>query len=188
MVTGSDSLKGNFLMAMPGLRDPNFHQTVTIICEHNDQGALGVVVNRVHPHIFCENIFSELQISFSPSAGAAPVHIGGPVHGGELFVIHGPPFEWESCLEITPNIAMSNTRDIVEAIAAGNGPASFILSLGCAGWGPGQLEMELRENAWLFFPASGSVIFDMPVDTRWEGALKQMGVNPALLIETAGNA
>ena len=182
------SLRGQFLMAMPGLADPNFYQTVTCVCEHNQEGAMGLIVNRVHHELSGKHIFEELDIEYSKTAESIPVHIGGPVHIGEIFVLHGPPFDWEASLMITPSLAMSNTRDILESIARGGGPRSFILTLGCAGWGPGQLEYELKENAWLTFPIFEENIFETSIELRWEKAVKKMGIDPALLSNTAGNA
>jgi putative transcriptional regulator len=182
------SLKGQFLTAMPGMADPNFYQTVTCICEHNENGAMGIVINRVQPSVSGQDIFEELGIDFAPGAQAIPIHIGGPVHLGEIFVLHGPPLEWEASLGITASVAMSNTRDILEAIAMNQGPRSFIISLGCAGWGPGQLEAEIKENAWLTSPIFEENIFKLPVESRWEEAVKKMGINPTLLSDTAGHA
>lgn len=181
-------LKGHFLISMPALLDPNFHQTVTVICEHNEDGALGIVINRTHPQLTCEAIFSELELKYDSAAAALPIHLGGPVHIGEIFLIHGPPLQWEASLQITPTIAMSNSMDIVAAVARGEGPNSILFSLGCAGWGPGQLEHELRENAWLTTPALDQIIFDWPLDTRWQEAVKRMGIDPALLSDAAGTA
>ena len=184
----SDSFKGQFLMAMPLLLDQNFYQTVTCICEYTPAGSVGIVVNRVHPSLMIKDIFSELNITFIPEVTSIPVHIGGPVHIGEIFILHGPPFGWEGCLMITPTLALSNTRDILESVAKGRGPKSFIIALGCAGWGPGQLESEIKENAWLTSPVFEDVIFDMPVEERWEASLKKIGVDPALILNTSGNA
>ena len=188
MENGFSSFKGHFLLAMPNLRDPIFSQTVSLICEHSDNGAFGVVINRVHAHLSGKDIFNELNIEQVPDAASLPVHIGGPVHSGEIFLVHGPPFHWDSCLMVTPTVAMSNTRDILESIANGSGPSKLILTLGCAGWGPGQLEAEIMENAWLTQPAIDEVLFGWPVEDRWEEAVKRMGFDPALLADTAGNA
>lgn len=182
------SLKGQFLMAMPSLADPNFHQTVTCICEHNSDGAMGLVVNRVHSTLTAKDIFEELKIGYTTGVESVPIHIGGPVHIAEIFVLHGPPFDWGACLKITPTLAMSNTKDIIESVALGKGPDSFIITLGCAGWGPGQLEAEIKENAWLTYPIFEENIFKMPVETRWEAAVKKMGIDPSLLTDTAGHA
>jgi putative transcriptional regulator len=182
------SLKGQFLLAMPGLLDPNFFQTVTCISEHTPEGALGVVINRVHPSLTVRDIFEELDMKTGGPADAEPVYIGGPVHVGELFILHGPPFSWNGSLQITRTLAMSNSRDIVDAICRGQGPASFIVALGCAGWGDGQLEGEILQNAWLTGPADDQIIFGTPVDDRWAAAMGRLGVDPSLLSDTAGNA
>ena len=182
------TLKGQFLLSMPSLLDPNFHQTVTCMCEHNSEGAMGLVINRVHPALTAKDIFEELKMEYIPGAESVPIHIGGPVHIAELFVLHGPPFDWEACLKITPNLALSNTKDIIESIASGKGPESFIITIGCAGWGPGQLEAEIKENAWLTYPIFEENIFEMPVENRWEEAVKKMGIDPTLLSNTAGHA
>jgi len=174
----SDTFKGQFLMAMPSLLDQNFYQTVTCICEYAPAGALGIVVNRVHPTLSGKDIFNELKMESASSAESIPIHIGGPVHMGEIFVLHGPPFAWEGCRMITPRLAISNTRDI----------KSFIIALGCAGWGPGQLESEIKEDAWLTSPIFEEIIFDMPIEIRWEESLNKIGVDPALLLSTSGHA
>ena len=189
MVTNHpETLKGQFLLAMPSLADPNFHQTVTCICEHNEGGAMGIVINRVHHLLTAKDIFEELTIEHNSAAQSIPIHLGGPVHVGEIFVLHGPPLNWEASLMITPMLAMSNTRDILEAVAMGRGPREFIITLGCAGWGPGQLESEIKENAWLNYPIFEENIFDMPIEVRWEEAVKKMGVDPTLLSNMAGHA
>jgi len=184
----SESFKGHFLMAMPGLNDPNFSQTVTCICEHSPAGAVGLIVNRIHSHLLTRNIFEELKVEFSPGAETIPIQMGGPVHIEELFVLHGPPFEWQGCLMVTEALALSNTRDILEAIALQKGPASFIITLGCAGWGPGQLETEVKANAWLTTPAVEPIIFDVPHEMKWAEAIKKMGIDPVFLSNTAGHA
>jgi len=183
-----NSLKGHFLIAMPEMADFNFSHTVTCISEHTHSGALGLIINRVLPEVSGKTIFDELKLESIPGSDAIPIHIGGPVHANEIFILHGPPFEWESCLMITDMLAMSNTMDILTAIAAGKGPETFIISLGCAGWGPGQLEGEITQNAWLTYPAVDKIIFDEPVESRWEKTVEMMGINPALLSSTPGHA
>ncbi len=184
----SDSLKGQFLMAMPGLTDPNFYQTVTCICEHSTQGSVGIVVNRIHSYLCGKNIFQELKLECIPEMESMPIHIGGPVHANEIFVLHGPPFEWEGSLMVTPSIAMSNTMDIIKAVAMGRGPKSFIITLGCAGWAAEQLESEIKENVWLTGPIFEEIIFDIPVETRWESVMEKMGIDVALLSDIPGHA
>ncbi len=180
--------QGQFLMAMPGLADPNFFRTVTCICEHVPEGAVGLVVNQLHSSLSAKNIFEELNMEYIPETASLPIYLGGPVHIGEVFILHGPPFEWEGCLMITRSLGMSNTRDILQAIALGTGPESFIIALGCAGWGPGQLEHEIRANAWLTCPISEDIIFDTSVEARWEEGMRKMGIDPGFLSDAAGHA
>ncbi|HSO20067.1 MAG TPA: YqgE/AlgH family protein [Desulfosarcina sp.] len=182
------SLKGQFLMAMPGLADPNFFQSVTCLSEHNPKGAMGIVINRIHTEINGKMIFDELGIPMGPGAEAIPIHVGGPVHMNEIFILHGAPFNWEGSMMVTDGLAMSNSRDVLEAIAAGNGPHSFIIALGCAGWGPGQLESEIRGNAWITGPFAETIAFRTEVEGRWEAAMKMIGIDPALLSDIPGHA
>ena len=182
------SLRGQFIMAMPGLADPNFYQTVTCICEHNQQGAMGLIVNRVQNELSGKDIFEELGIEYKAGVESIPVYIGGPVHMGEVFILHGPPFDWQACMKITPSLGMSNTRDILESIAMGDGPGSFSITLGCAGWAPGQLEHEIKENAWLTFPIFEENIFELPIEVRWEEAVRKLGIDPNSLTNASGHA
>lgn len=183
-----ESLKGQFLMAMPSLVDPNFHQTVVCISEHTLEGAVGIVINREHPTLRAESIFSELGMMHTDEAGRAPIFLGGPVHLSEVFILHSPPFDAAVSLAISPRLAMSTTRDVLERIARGKGPERFIISLGCAGWGPGQLEDEIQQNAWLTCDIDESILFETPPEARWERALRRLGVDPAQLIDAAGHA
>ncbi len=184
----SGSLKGQFLMAMPGMLDPNFLQSVTCLCEHNDTGAMGLIINRHHPSLSARDIFEELNVSYSSGAGSIPIFMGGPVHMDEIFILHGPPFDWDACLTITPRLGLSNTPDILEAIANDAGPESVLISLGCAGWGPGQLEHEIKQNAWLTTPIFEQNIFEVPIHERWQASMQRMGIDPTLLSNEAGHA
>lgn len=183
-----DSLKGHFLIAMPDMVDFNFYQTVTCLSEHNASGAVGVVINRVLPSVSAKAIFKELDLAYTIDADAVPVHIGGPVHENEIFILHGPPFAWQGCLKITPTLAMSNTIDLLTAIARGEGPAAFIIALGCAGWAGGQLEQEMADNAWLTCPLNEKIVFESPVEDRWAAAVRMLGIDPGLLSHTPGHA
>lgn len=182
------SLKGHFLMAMPALADPNFQRSVTCITEHTPEGAVGIVVNQIHPQLRSGMIFKELGLSCGPPADEMDIHIGGPVHGDELFVLHSLPLEWQSSLIVKEGLALSNSRDILEAIALGEGPERAIIVLGCAGWGAGQLEWEMMQNAWLTLPCNNEVIFHTPIEARWEYAIRQLGIDPDSLSDTVGNA
>ncbi|MFZ5562616.1 MAG: YqgE/AlgH family protein [Thermodesulfobacteriota bacterium] len=187
--SGAMKLKGEFLIAMPQLADPNFRQTVVCIREHSPEGALGLIVNRIYPNLTAKDIFEELKMEFDPQSGHIPVHNGGPVHTGDLFVLHEPPFGWEGCRPMRPELALTNTKDILMAIAQGKGPRRFLVLLGYAGWGPGQLETELKENSWLTVPVNAGIIFDAPLNRRWADALKLMNIaDPAFLSGVSGRA
>ncbi|MDD2604188.1 MAG: YqgE/AlgH family protein [Desulfobacteraceae bacterium] len=184
----SETFKGQFLIAMPSLLDPNFSHTVICLGVHNDQGAMGVVINRLHADIRLRDVFAELKLGCQDEIADVPLYIGGPVHTNEIFILHGPPLKWQGSFNINPQLALSNSIDLLAAIGEGNGPKNFIVTLGCAGWGPGQLEAEIRQNAWLTCPVSEDILFQVPVSHRWERAVKGLGIDPALLSTTAGNA
>lgn len=175
-------------MAMPSLGDPNFSHTVTCISEHTSEGAFGIVINRIFDGLSADEIFKELEIHTDVDASQIPIHIGGPVHTNELFVLHGTPFRGGGLLMVNEDIALNNSRAILESIAKGEGPEHYIIALGCAGWGSGQLELELKQNAWLSTPCLHEIMFEIPVEERWERAIKCLGVDPDLLIESAGSA
>lgn len=175
-------------MAMPSLADPNFHRSVTCISEHTSDGAVGIVVNQIFPNISAKMIFDELQIESNEQSAHTAIHIGGPVHSNELFILHSEPSSWEGHLMIGQDLALGNSRELLEAIASGKGPKAFLIALGCAGWGPGQLEWEMMQNAWLTLPCTNDIIFEMPVEDRWHEALRRLGIDPDMIIETAGNA
>jgi putative transcriptional regulator len=184
----TSSLKGQFIIAMPGLLDPNFYQSVTCICEHNTEGALGLIINRLHPSLTCSDLFKELDLPVHADIENTPVYIGGPVHSNEIFILHGPPFDWQGCYHITDTLAMSNTGDVLKAIGEGKGPKNAIVALGCSGWGPEQIEAEMKQNAWLNCPISEEIIFDVDAEQRWNAAVKKVGIDPKWFSGTAGHA
>jgi len=167
----SQTMKGSFLLAIPGLPDPNFAQTVTCICEHNESGALGFIVNKVHPLLTGRELFEDLKIHCDQSVDKMEIYLGGPVQPSGVFVLHGPPFGWNESLKVTNWLALSNSRDILEAIAVQKGPQSFMIMLGCAGWGPMQLDNELDDSAWLTCPVSSDIIFSTNTELRYEKAM-----------------
>ncbi len=183
-----DTLKGQFLISMPSMLDFNFFHTVTCMSEHTADGALGIVINRVIPSLTAGSIFRELKIEHTETAAKIALHIGGPVHTNEIFILHGAPFSWEGCIMITPTLAMSNTMDLIEAIAKGEGPETFLIALGCAGWGGGQLEAEILQNAWLTCPIDEKILFRSKLDERWHAAVRSLGIDPVLLSGTPGHA
>ena len=182
------SLNNQLLIAMPNLRDPNFARGVTFICQHGEGGAMGLMINRLSEYCLGDvlaqmNMHTELQDVID-----APVLIGGPVQPERGFVLHTPGGEWESSFRISDSISVTTSRDILLAIAAGNGPRRAVVALGYAGWSPGQLEQELCDNHWLTAPADEQVLFDTPLDQRWEAAAGLVGVNLASLTSYAGHA
>lgn len=176
------------LIAMPGLEDPNFDHGVTLMCQHNDEGALGITINR-HSDLMLKDVLSQLDISCEDeSLGAQPVLVGGPVQQERGFVLHTPDGEWESTTEVAPGIMVTTSRDVLEAIAEHRGPAKFVVALGYAGWSAGQLEEELRENAWLNTSAQSDIVFDLPIDDRWMRAVATLGIDAATLQPVGGHA
>ncbi|MBC8440244.1 MAG: YqgE/AlgH family protein [Deltaproteobacteria bacterium] len=167
----SQSMKGKFLLAIPGLPDPNFSQTVTCMCEHNEFGALGFIVNKVHPLLTGRELFEDLEIQCDKSVDTLEIYLGGPVQPSGVFVLHGPPFEWSESLRVTDKLALSNSRDILEAIALQKGPDLFMILLGCAGWGPLQLDNELGDSAWLTCSLSEEIIFSTSTELKYEKAM-----------------
>lgn len=182
------SLTNQFLIAMPTLEDPNFLRTVTYICEHTEHGALGIVINRPLD-ITLGTVLEHMDITGARlDVTEEPVYLGGPVQPERGFVLHTPAGEWGSTVAVTETLAVTTSRDILEAIAQNRGPKQYFIALGYAGWGPGQLEIEMGQNAWLNGPSSPAILFDTPAELRWEAAAALMGVNLSLLSTTAGHA
>jgi putative transcriptional regulator len=183
----STSLKNHLLIAMPNLRDPNFERTVTYICEHSEDGAMGIVVNRP-TDIRLAEVFDQMDIEDSGTAGEAKVFVGGPVEEQRGFVLHTGQGSWESTLPVDQDVSVTTSRDILEAMARGEGPKSTLLALGYAGWGAGQLEREMLDNAWLTGPADKAILFELPPEQRWEAAARLLGVDLALISGESGHA
>lgn len=188
MGMNSPDLTNHFLIAMPSLADPNFSRTVTYVCEHNADGALGIVINRP-TDIKLGELLDHLDITDPDTAVAAkPVFLGGPVQRERGFVLHRAAGQWDASLQIGTELALTSSRDILAAIATASGPTDYLIALGYAGWGPGQLEEELGENSWLSGPASAEILFELPVEQRWHAAAALLGVDMSLLSSVAGRA
>lgn len=186
----SVNLTNHFLIAMPNMVDPHFAKSLTFICEHNDQGALGVVVNRP-TDMTLGTLFEQIEIPLDDDAvGQLPVYFGGPVQVDRGFVLHRPVGGWQSTLAVNGQVGLTTSKDILEALGhgAGPGPSNVLVSLGYAGWAPGQLEHELGQNAWLTVEATPEVIFERPPAERFEAAMELLGVDLARLSEDAGHA
>lgn len=183
------NLTNQFLIAMPTLADPNFSRTVTYLCSHDKGGAMGIVINRPMDMGLGE-VLGQMGIdAVDDDAATIPVLQGGPVLPERGFVLHRPASEWDAVLEVPDSgIAIATSRDILMAIAEGKGPDDVVIALGYAGWGAGQLEQELGDNAWLSGPADQAIIFDLPFEQRWESAARLLGVDLDRMSAQAGHA
>lgn len=182
------SFSNQLLIAMPGMLDPNFSSTVTLICEHNDEGALGIVINRPM-NLKLGGLFEQLDVEEADAAAAErPVFDGGPVARERGFVLHNPEARFESSVAVSPQIQLTLSRDVLESIAAGKGPSKSLVALGYAGWQPGQLEAEMLANTWLNVPATPEIVFDVPYTERWISAARILGVDISRLTPHAGHA
>jgi len=188
-MTDATFLKGHFLIAMPSLQDPNFSQSVTFICEHNDDGAFGLVINHETDATIGEVLD---QLNITPVANnpylQQKVFLGGPVDIERGLILHAPIGDWGSTICEHREIGITSSLDIMRAIGENTAPENFLVCLGYAGWGPGQLEQEMSQNAWLNGPADKSVIFNTPVNKRWQAAASLLGVDLSLLSSDIGHA
>jgi len=181
-------LEQQFLIAMPGMDDPNFNRGVTLLCQHNEEGALGITVNRPSEFVL-QDLLGQVGLQCADvSLADLPVYDGGPVHRERGFVLHSPDRRSESSMTVGEQIVITTSRDVLEDIASGTGPARFLVALGYAGWGAGQLENEMRDNAWLHVMADSDLIFDLPVEQRWEGAVARLGIEVGRLQPSGGHA
>ncbi len=181
-------LTHHFLIAMPNMVDPYFAKSLTYICEHNDQGALGVVVNRPID-LSLQALFERINLKLEPhELRDIPVYFGGPVQTDRGFVLHQPVGEWHSTLKVRDSLGLTTSKDILEAVGKGNGPAKMLVTLGYSGWAAGQLEHELGQNAWLTVEAGEQIIFDLPAEEKLPAAMELLGVDFASLSEDSGHA
>lgn len=188
MTENTLNLRNHLLIAMPGMGDPNFEHSVSLLCQHDEFGAFGVVINRPMEMTVGE-LLEQLTIEVrNPHIAGQPALNGGPVQPEQGFVLHNGERCWESTLRICDDLALTSSRDILSDIAKGDGPQDFLLILGCAGWGPGQLEHEIKENAWLTCLATPEIVFNMPYAQRWQGAARTLGIDMNLLSASAGHA
>lgn len=182
------NLTNHFIIAMPNLDDDTFNHTVTYICEHNENGTFGIIINR-KSEITLDEIIDQMKIEpTAPIEHKACVYHGGPVQQGRGFVLHHPAGNWNSSLKINEQMALTTSRDILEAIAHNEGPEHSIIALGYAGWSPGQLEDEIANNIWLNCPADEQIIFETPSEKRWQAAADLLGIDMLLLSNDAGHA
>jgi putative transcriptional regulator len=182
-------LPNHYLIAVPAMHDPNFSRAVTLLCQHSEEGAMGVMINRVSNYRLGD-ILGQMDItSTDPDLMDAPVLSGGPMQPERGFVLHEPTAqEWDSSFQISPVLSLTTSRDILVAMARGTGPQRALVALGYAGWGTGQLEAELQENTWIAASADPSILFDTPIEQRWSGAARLIGIDLSLLTNYAGHA
>jgi putative transcriptional regulator len=188
-MTSGTNLSNHLLVAMPSLEDPNFSQTVTLICEHSPvKGALGIVLNRPLPMTLSE-VLQQMRLETSDvEIGARSVLRGGPVNKDRGFVIHRAGGSWDSTHKISEQIQVTTSRDVLAAMAKGEGPGDAFIALGYAGWEAGQLERELLDNAWLALPVDEHIVFGTPFDERWSTVWRRLGINTHNISRVAGHA
>lgn len=187
--TSTLNLANHFLIAMPSMLDPVFGGTVVYVCEHNAEGALGVIVNKptdMALDVLFEKI--ELEGEILPQSNPKPVLFGGPVQVERGFVLHSPVVTYSSTMKVSDQVALTTSKDILEAAATGKGPDKMLVSLGCAGWSAGQLEEEIAKNGWLTVGADPAILFDLPLEQRFAAAMKLLGIAPGMLAGQAGHA
>jgi putative transcriptional regulator len=181
-------LTGQLLVAMPQMLDERFAKSVIYLCAHTEDGAMGLVVNKLLENIDFPDLLDQLDLSPAPGGDDIRVHFGGPVESGRGFVLHTSDYVQDATMVIDDQIAMTATTDILRDIAEGDGPRNSLLALGYAGWGPGQLDTEIQANGWLSVAADDTLVFGTDPDTMWKGALAKMGIEVSMLSGDAGHA
>jgi len=181
-------LAGQLLVAMPGMKDPRFQKTVIYMCAHNSDGAMGLVINRALESLSFPDMLEQLEIDVSGVGERINVHFGGPVESGRGFVLHSQDYLKEETMVVDRDLALTATIDILKAIAFGNGPRQSLLALGYAGWGPGQLDTEIKSNGWLNVAADNELVFGPNLDEKWDQAMSKIGIDPRMLSDKAGHA
>jgi putative transcriptional regulator len=182
------NLTNHFLLAMPSLSDPNFGGSLVFVAEHTTRGALGLVINRPM-ELTMRVLFERIDLALPDAAlTGLPVFFGGPVQTDRGFVLHAPVGQWGSTIDVDGELGLTSSKDVLEAVARGQGPAQWLVTLGYSGWGPGQLEEELARNAWLTVPADPAVIFETPSEQRLTQAFGLLGIDPAFLSSSVGHA
>ena len=188
MSDSASALSQQLLIALPGLVDPNFSRSVVMVCQHDGDGAMGIVVNRASEFTVGQ-LFDQLNIEGGDAAlRALPVVAGGPVHAERGFVLHDGDREWYSSIRLPGGLSLTTSRDVLQALADGDGPEQALIALGCAGWGAGQLELEMAENSWMTAPADADLLFRMPLEQRWQAAAGLVGVNFERMTHYSGRA
>jgi putative transcriptional regulator len=184
----SVNLTDNFLIAMPALEDPYFSNALVYICEHNENGAMGIIVNRPID-LTLAGLFEKIDIKLEADLLAdLPVYFGGPVQLDRGFVLHRPVGLWQSTLVVNSEVGLTSSRDVLASVGSSGLPGEILVTLGYAGWDAGQLENELAQNSWLTVPAQASILFDLPPEERLPAAMQKLGISFTQLSDVAGHA
>lgn len=190
--TSNSYFSGQLLLAMPHMSDPRFHKAAVLICAHDEKGAMGIVINHTLPDLQFGKLLKDLDIQsdihISAPISNLPVMCGGPVEVARGFLLHSDDFKQEGTIKIDQNLNVTGTIDAIEAIAKGSEPEKMLFALGYAGWSAGQLEKEIKENAWMVAPASSQLVFNTASENIWNAGMLQIGINPALLSDQSGQA
>jgi putative transcriptional regulator len=184
----SGYLAGQMLIAMPQMQDARFSRSVVYLCAHTAEGAMGLVINRLFESLSFPDLLEQLNIEPTPLCNPIRIHFGGPVEAGRGFVLHSTDYVQDTTLMVDDRVALTATIDVLRAIAEGRGPKQSLLALGYAGWAAGQLDGEIRENAWLNAPADDDILFGLEIERKWERALAKIGVDLNMLSGNAGHA
>jgi len=188
LINPSGYLAGQMLIAMPQMRDARFSRTVVYLCAHTKEGAMGLVINRMFNGLSFPDLLEQLNIEPTPRCEPIKIHFGGPVEAGRGFVLHSADYVQETTLMVNEEVGLTATIDVLKAIANGEGPARSLLALGYAGWGAGQLDNEIRDNAWLSVNSDDELLFGGDIDHKWERAIAKIGVDFSMLSGEAGHA
>ena len=181
-------LSGQLLVAMPGMEDPRFVKTVIYMCAHNEDGAMGLVINRAIESLTFPDLLEQLGIETVVPDAPINIQFGGPVESGRGFVLHSSDYSQDVTMVVDNDVALTATIDILKAIAVGDGPRQRLLALGYSGWGPGQLDSEIKRNGWLHVDADKELVFGLDLDGKWERAMRKIGIDPCVLSGEAGHA
>ncbi|EGD59883.1 hypothetical protein Y88_2322 [Novosphingobium nitrogenifigens DSM 19370] len=186
-MTEARYLAGNILLAMPGMGDPRFAHAVIAMCVHDENGALGIGIGALHSGVSLHGLLTDVGIEIGV-APDVPIHVGGPVEPQRGFVLHSTDWEEPGSLPVSDQWSLSASLDILRAIAEGAGPAHWLVSLGYAGWGEGQLESEMRQHGWYAAQGRASILFDTPAESRWHATWRAEGIDPSHLVAATGRA
>ena len=187
-MTTTGFLENKLLLAMPTMGDHRFERSVIYMCSHDASGAMGLVVNQVIAHLSFEDLLEQLEIDVSTESLGIPVHAGGPVEPGRGFVLHSADFVQDSTMIVSQTLALTATVDILKALADNTGPSRYVLALGYAGWGAGQLEREVQSNGWMIAEADDEILFNTEPDLMWPRAMAMLGIDIAMLSTEAGHS